>query len=77
MEIGRYGVLARSHHVNLVRHHIRNVLRNTHDEGVVCHEACVQDGFLVIEQQLLYAAEILADKAYLALHIGFRQKRVS
>ena len=76
MEIGGDSILGRSNHINLVTHQARNVLRYREDESVVCHEAGIENGLLVIEPYFTDAPEIVSDEAQLRLHICLCKKGI-
>ena len=76
VEIGCHGVLGCGYHIYLVGYESRDVLRNRENEGVVGHEAGVEDSLLVVEPYLVYASEVVAHEAELGLHICLRKERV-
>ena len=51
--------------------------RNCCHESILCHEACVEDCLLVIEEKLAYAAEVFTHETYDLTHICLLDEHVT
>ena len=68
--------MALGYHIQLVGNHLRNVLWNIDNQGVVGHEAGVESGFLVVEEEFVDTTQVVTDNANGVLHICSRYKGI-
>ena len=69
-EVHLHGVGAAGNQVHLVGHHAGNLAGDIHQQGVPGNVAVIENGLLVIEQELIYAGEIFTHQANAVAHIG-------
>ena len=76
MEVVGYGILAACGQIDLIGHTARNLVRNRHNQRIVCHITGVEHRSLVIEEQARHTAQVLADDTDGGLHGGRRDDGV-
>ena len=76
LEVVGHGVLRCGDEVDLVGHYIGDILRHAQDDGVVGHVTCIERGRLVVEVDLLHAAQVATYDTERVAHGGFGDERI-
>ena len=70
MEVVGYGILAVRCQIDLIGHAAWNLIRNGHNQRIVCHITGVEHRSLVIKEQARHTAQVLTDDTDGGLHGG-------